>query len=142
MHLFNLVTLYPLEIIFLSFTLFFSHPPLLLLFTFIHLPTHVLILLHDIILLSYPLYPSGHELFRVEVHPRVEFKIEAVDNSLSDISYFSYEELDAKHVAVKLAHSLEDLVDRVSYWCLCCCCCYCCTWHCICLSPFCHLFTL
>lgn len=54
----------------------------------------------------------------MEVHPRVEFKIEAVDNSLSDISYFSFEELDAKHVAVKLAHSLEDLVDRVSYWCL------------------------
>lgn len=49
------------------------------------------------------------------MHPRVEFKIEAVDNSLSDISYFTFEELDAKNVAVKLAHSLEDLVDRVSF---------------------------
>lgn len=48
----------------------------------------------------------------MEVHPRVEFKLEAVDNSLSDINYFNYEELDAKTVAVKLAHSLEDLVDR------------------------------
>ena len=56
--------------------------------------------------------PVGQELFRVEVHPRVEFKLEAVDNSLSDINYFNYEELDAKTVAVKLAHSLEELVDR------------------------------
>lgn len=56
--------------------------------------------------------PVGQELFRVEVHPRVEFKLEAVDNSLSDINYFNFEELDSKRVAVKLAHSLEDLVDR------------------------------
>lgn len=56
--------------------------------------------------------PVGQELFRVEVHPRVDFKLEAVDNSLSDINYFNYEELDAKTVAVKLAHSLEELVDR------------------------------
>lgn len=56
--------------------------------------------------------PVGQELFRVEVHPRIEFKLEAVDNSLSDINYFNYEEVDAKTVAVKLAHSLEELVDR------------------------------
>jgi hypothetical protein len=56
--------------------------------------------------------PVGTELFRVEVHPRVEFKIDAVDNSLSDINYFNFEELDSKRVSVKLAHSLEDLVDR------------------------------
>ncbi|XP_053211715.1 protocadherin Fat 4-like isoform X1 [Panonychus citri] len=54
----------------------------------------------------------GHEVFRVEVHPRMEIKLEAVDNSLSDINYFKYEELDDKTVAIKLAHSLEDLVDR------------------------------
>lgn len=57
---------------------------------------------------------SGHEVFTVEVHPRVEFKLEAVDNSLSDINYFKYHEVDSKTVAIKLAHSLEDLVDRVS----------------------------
>lgn len=44
----------------------------------------------------------------------MEIKLEAVDNSLSDINYFKYEELDDKTVAIKLAHSLEDLVDRVS----------------------------
>jgi hypothetical protein len=53
------------------------------------------------------------EVFRVEVYPRVEFKLEAVDNSLSDINYFKYEEIDEKTVAIKLADSLEDLVDRV-----------------------------
>ncbi|RWS16902.1 protocadherin Fat 4-like protein, partial [Dinothrombium tinctorium] len=56
--------------------------------------------------------PVGHEVFRVEVHPRHELKLEAVDNSLSDINYFKYEEIDDKNVAIKLAHSLEDLVDR------------------------------
>ncbi|RWS30694.1 protocadherin Fat 4-like protein, partial [Leptotrombidium deliense] len=56
--------------------------------------------------------PVGHEVFRVEVHPRVEFKLEAVDNSLSDINYFKYEHIDDKTVAIKLAHSLEDLVDK------------------------------
>lgn len=54
-------------------------------------------------------------MFKVEVHPRVEFRLEAVDNSLSDINYFKYEVLDDKNVAIKLAHSLEDLVDRVSW---------------------------
>lgn len=57
---------------------------------------------------------SGHEVFRVEVHPRKQFRLEAVDNSLSDINYFKYEELDNRTVAIKLAYSLEDLVDRVS----------------------------
>lgn len=57
---------------------------------------------------------SGNEVFKVEVHPRVDFRLEAVDNSLSDINYFKYEVIDEKNVAIKLAHSLEDLVDRVS----------------------------
>ncbi len=52
-------------------------------------------------------------MFKVEVHPRVDFRLEAVDNSLSDINYFKYEVIDDKIVAIKLAHSLEDLVDRV-----------------------------
>lgn len=56
----------------------------------------------------------GNEVFKVEVHPRADFKLEAVDNSLSDINYFKYEVIDDKNVAIKLAHSLEDLVDRVS----------------------------
>ncbi|KPM11871.1 hypothetical protein QR98_0104480, partial [Sarcoptes scabiei] len=55
---------------------------------------------------------SGNEVFKVEVHPRVDFRLEAVDNSLSDINYFKYEVIDEKNVAIKLAHSLEDLVDR------------------------------
>lgn len=50
----------------------------------------------------------------MEVHPRGEFKIEAVDSSLSDINYFKVEEVNEKTVAIKLAQSLEDLVDRVS----------------------------
>lgn len=58
--------------------------------------------------------PAGNEVFRVEVHPRNDFKLDAVDNSLSDINYFKFEEIDDKTVAIKLAHSLEDLVDRVS----------------------------
>lgn len=57
----------------------------------------------------------GNEVFKVEVHPRADFKLEAVDNSLSDINYFKYEVIDDKNVAIKLAHSLEDLVDRVSF---------------------------
>lgn len=56
-------------------------------------------------------------MFRVEVHPRKDFRIEAVDNSLSDINYFRYEEINNTTVAIKLAASLEDLVDRVSvFW--------------------------
>lgn len=57
---------------------------------------------------------EGHEVFRVEVHPRVDFRLDSVDNSLSDSTYFKYEEIDSKTVAIKLAQSLEDLVDRVS----------------------------
>nr|XP_027203396.1 cadherin-89D-like [Dermatophagoides pteronyssinus] len=56
--------------------------------------------------------PPGNEVFKVEVYPRNEFRLEAVDNSLSDINYFKYEILDDKNVAIKLAHSLEELVDR------------------------------
>ncbi len=52
-------------------------------------------------------------MFKVEVHPRVDFRLEAVDNSLSDINYFKYEVINDEIVAIKLAHSLEDLVDRV-----------------------------
>jgi hypothetical protein len=56
--------------------------------------------------------PVGNEVFKVEVHPRVDFRLEAVDNSLSDINYFKYEVINDEIVAIKLAHSLEDLVDR------------------------------
>jgi len=56
--------------------------------------------------------PVGHEVFRVEVHPRSEFRLEAVDNSLSDINYFRFEEINNSTVAIKLAQSLEDLVDK------------------------------
>lgn len=54
-------------------------------------------------------------MFRVEVHPRKEFRLEAVDNSLSDINYFRYEEINNTTVAIKLAQSLEDLVDKVKF---------------------------
>lgn len=57
---------------------------------------------------------TGSEVFRVQVYPRFEFKLEPVDNSLSDINYFKVEGLDNQTVAIKVARSLEDLVDKVS----------------------------
>ena len=60
--------------------------------------------------------PVGSELFKIEAHPRSEFKIEPIDNSLSDVNYFKYVDLDDRFVAIKLNHSLEELVDRVSCW--------------------------
>lgn len=56
----------------------------------------------------------GSELFKIEAHPRSEFKIEPVDNSLSDVNYFKFVDLDDRFVAIKLNQSLEELVDRVS----------------------------
>ncbi|GFU71943.1 uncharacterized protein TNCV_1052901 [Trichonephila clavipes] len=53
------------------------------------------------------------EVFRVQVYPRHEFKLEPVDNSLSDINYFRVDGLDNTTVSIKVARSLEDLVDRV-----------------------------
>lgn len=58
--------------------------------------------------------PVGSELFKIEAHPRSEFKIEPIDNSLSDVNYFKYVDLDDRFVAIKLNQSLEELVDRVS----------------------------
>ncbi|GFY64504.1 cadherin-89D [Trichonephila inaurata madagascariensis] len=54
----------------------------------------------------------GSEVFRVQVYPRHEFKLEPVDNSLSDINYFRVDGLDNTTVSIKVARSLEDLVDR------------------------------
>ncbi|XP_013776929.1 protocadherin Fat 4-like, partial [Limulus polyphemus] len=56
--------------------------------------------------------PVDQEIFRLQVFPRQRFEIEAVDNSLSDIQYFKYEEIDQHSVAIKVAKSLDDLVDR------------------------------
>lgn len=56
----------------------------------------------------------GSEIFRLEAHPRSEFKIEPIDNSLSDVNYFKYVDIDDRFIAIKLKQSLEDLVDRVS----------------------------
>lgn len=50
----------------------------------------------------------------MEVHPRRELRVEAMDNSLSDINYFRHEDVDDRTVSIKVAKSLEDLVDRVS----------------------------
>lgn len=58
--------------------------------------------------------PIGSEIFKLEAHPRSAFKIEPVDNSLSDVNYFKYVDIDDRFVAIKLNQSLEDLVDRVS----------------------------
>lgn len=58
--------------------------------------------------------PVGSEIFKLEAHPRSEFKIEPIDNSLSDVNYFKYVDIDDKFVAIKLNQTLEDLVDRVS----------------------------
>lgn len=60
--------------------------------------------------------PVGSEIFKLEAHPRSEFKIEPIDNSLSDVNYFKYVDIDDKFVAIKLNQTLEDLVDRVSIW--------------------------
>lgn len=60
--------------------------------------------------------PVGSEIFKLEAHPRSEFKIEPIDNSLSDVNYFKYVNIDDKFVAIKLNQSLEDLVDRVSFF--------------------------
>ncbi|XP_037269642.2 protocadherin Fat 3 isoform X1 [Rhipicephalus microplus] len=54
----------------------------------------------------------GQEVFRVEVHPRRDLRVEAMDNSLSDINYFRHEDIDDRTVSIKVAKSLEDLVDR------------------------------
>ncbi|GIY34020.1 cadherin-89D [Caerostris extrusa] len=54
----------------------------------------------------------GSEVFRVQVYPRHEFKLEPVDNSLSDINFFRVDSLDNTTVSIKVARSLEDLVDR------------------------------
>ena len=54
-------------------------------------------------------------MFRVEVHPRSQLRLDAVDNSLSDINFFEVTDIDDKTVAIKVSKSLEDLVDRVSY---------------------------
>lgn len=58
--------------------------------------------------------PVGSEIFKLEAHPRSEFRIEPIDNSLSDVNYFKYVDIDDRFVAIKLNQSLEDLVDRVS----------------------------
>lgn len=58
--------------------------------------------------------PIGSEIFKIEAHPRSRFRIEPIDNSLSDVNYFKYVDIDDKFVAIKLNQSLEDLVDRVS----------------------------
>lgn len=54
----------------------------------------------------------GSEIFKLEVHPRSDFKIEPIDNSLSDVNYFSFVELNDQFVAIRLNQSLEDLVDK------------------------------
>lgn len=59
--------------------------------------------------------PIGSEILKLEAHPRSEFKIEPIDNSLSDVNYFKYVDIDDRFVAIKLNQSLEDLVDRVSH---------------------------
>lgn len=56
----------------------------------------------------------GSEIFKLEAHPRSEFRIEPIDNSLGDVNYFKYVDIDDRFVAIKLNQSLEDLVDRVS----------------------------
>ncbi|XP_022692572.1 protocadherin Fat 4-like isoform X3 [Varroa jacobsoni] len=54
----------------------------------------------------------GEEVFRVEVHPRSQLRLDAVDNSLSDINFFEVSDVDDKSVSIKVSKSLEDLVDR------------------------------
>lgn len=59
----------------------------------------------------------GSEIFKLEAHPRSDFRIEPIDNSLGDVNFFNFAQIDDKTVAIKLNQSLEDLVDRVSMPC-------------------------
>ncbi|XP_046736319.1 cadherin-89D isoform X1 [Diprion similis] len=51
--------------------------------------------------------PREHEVLTLEVHPRKHLAIMPVDKE-KDARYFSYKELNATHVAIILARSLED----------------------------------
>ncbi|KAH1022570.1 hypothetical protein HUJ04_011952 [Dendroctonus ponderosae] len=54
----------------------------------------------------------GDEVLRVEVHPRNGLNLLPVDKQNEDVNYFTYRDLNKTTVAVLLAKSLEDLVDR------------------------------
>ncbi|XP_075211152.1 cadherin 89D [Lycorma delicatula] len=57
--------------------------------------------------------PVGGEVLQVEVHPRRNLTIQPVDK-VDDIAFFKYRALNRTVVSIKLAKSLEDLVDRPS----------------------------
>ncbi|KAG1665576.1 Protocadherin Fat 4 [Nymphon striatum] len=53
------------------------------------------------------------EVFKLQVYPRNEFKLESVDDNFSDKDYFKYESVNDQIVSIKISKSLEDLVDRL-----------------------------
>uniref|UniRef100_A0A1B6ECX7 Cadherin domain-containing protein n=4 Tax=Clastoptera arizonana TaxID=38151 RepID=A0A1B6ECX7_9HEMI len=57
--------------------------------------------------------PVGGEVLQVEVHPRRNLTIQHVDKT-DDIAFFRYRSVNKTVVSVRLAQSLEDLVDSES----------------------------
>ncbi|KAG7190894.1 hypothetical protein KM043_006955 [Ampulex compressa] len=56
---------------------------------------------------------KGTEILSLEAHPRNHLTIMPVDKD-EDARFFSYEEVNRTHVSLRLAQSLEDLVDTES----------------------------
>lgn len=57
----------------------------------------------------------GTTVLELQVYPRDKFSLEPHDGSPLDVTYFKYEEIGKKDIIVKVAKSLEDIVDQVSF---------------------------
>ncbi|XP_057327714.1 cadherin-89D isoform X4 [Microplitis mediator] len=55
-------------------------------------------------------FPLGAEVLSLEIHPRSHLTIMPVDKD-EDARYFAYKDINATHISVILAQSLEELVD-------------------------------
>ncbi|KAF6213709.1 hypothetical protein GE061_011431 [Apolygus lucorum] len=55
--------------------------------------------------------PVGDEVLLVEVHPRKNLTIQAVD-AKEDAHFFRYKTVNRTHISLRLAQSLENLVDN------------------------------
>ncbi|XP_008554394.1 cadherin-89D isoform X3 [Microplitis demolitor] len=55
-------------------------------------------------------FPLGAEVLSLEIHPRSHLTIMPIDKD-EDARYFAYKDINATHISVILAQSLEELVD-------------------------------
>ncbi|XP_050532304.1 cadherin-89D isoform X2 [Daktulosphaira vitifoliae] len=55
--------------------------------------------------------PVGSEVLQVEVYPRRSLSLQPVDNN-DDVSYFKFRTINRTTISLRLAKSLDDLVDR------------------------------